>query len=137
DCVICQNYSLTLRRLHETFASPEIQFVGLFPNRFSEPEKVADYKAKYKIPFDLKMDHFKTRTKKMGATITPSVAVYDHTKDEILYRGRIDNMYYRLGKKRTVVTTAELEQTLRAITQGTPIPVKETDAVGCFINFNY
>lgn len=135
DCVICQNYTLALKELHKTYASDKLRFTGLFPNKFSNRKKIAAYKEKYEIPFELKMDYFKTRTKKMGAKVTPTVAVYNQTKDEILYRGRIDNTYFRVGKRRTITTTSELADALLAISENRAITVKETEAVGCLINF--
>ena len=81
DCVISQNYTAELRRLHELYASGRIQFIGLFPNRFSTKEKIAAFSKKYLLPFDLKRDYFQTRTKKMGVKVTPE-AVTVETSEE-------------------------------------------------------
>ena len=72
----------------------------------------------------------------MGATVTPEIVVYNHTQEVILYKGRIDNTYFRVGKKRTITTTSELEQVLDAIQKGASIPDLDAPAVGCFINFS-
>ena len=135
QCVISQNYTLTLNTLHKAYANENLEFVGIFPNLASKPDKIDAFKEKYKIPFQLKTDYFKTLTRELGAKVTPEVVVYNHTRSTILYKGRIDNMYARVGKKRTIVTTSELEDVLTAIQQNQPIPIKETDAVGCIINF--
>ncbi|MBI5914266.1 MAG: redoxin domain-containing protein [Bacteroidetes bacterium] len=135
DCVICQNYSATLHQLHEKYASERIRFIGLFPNRFSSKDKIAAYQKKYDIPFELKMDYFQTRTRKMGVKVTPEVAVYNKSRDEVLYRGRIDDQYVALGRRRSVKTTRELEDALTAIHENRKPTVPVTQAVGCFINF--
>jgi len=50
-----------------------------------------------------------------------------------LYQGRIDNTYYRVGKRRSITTTAELKEVLNAIEEQTTIPIDQTEAIGCFI----
>lgn len=135
NCVITQNYTLALRQMHETYASEQIQFKGLFPNTFSTPQKITEFKKKYEISFLLTMDFDKEWTLKLGASVTPTAVVWNKTRDEVLYRGRIDDSYYRIGKRRTVTTTSELADALAAIVSGEEIRVKETKAIGCFINF--
>jgi thiol-disulfide isomerase/thioredoxin len=135
DCVITQNYTLLLQQLHETYASDQLAFVGVFPDFSSKPDDIEAFRQKYQIPFALKTDYFKTLTKELKATVTPEVVVYNHSTETIRYRGRIDNMYFRVGKKRTVVTTSELEDALKAIQNNEPIAVAKTTPVGCFINF--
>lgn len=134
DCLITQFYTLALREIHEEYAPYNIAFIGLFPNRFSKPEAIDSFQQKYQIPFLLKTDYFQTKTQKFGATVTPEVIIYNHTLDEVLYKGRIDNAYYRVGKKRGTTTTADLKDALEAIVRGEPVAVKETEAVGCYIN---
>lgn len=134
DCLITQYYTPDLNAFYKKYAPYNIEFVGLFPNSFSRPEKIDSFKTKYSIPFPLLKDHYQTRTKKFGANVTPEVVIYNHTYDEILYQGRIDNAYYRVGRKRGKTTSAELENALEAIAKGEPIEVKYTEAVGCLIN---
>jgi len=134
DCVISQNYTPTLNRLYETFSTKKIGFIGLFPN--TRDEQIETFRKKYAVTFLLKSDYFQTITKKLGATVTPEVIVYNQVCNEILYKGRIDDTYFRVGKKRAVTTTAELEEALKAIKAGKSIVVKETEPVGCLINLN-
>jgi len=136
ECKICHHYSLSLTELYNTYESEQIEFVGLFPNFVSKPKEISKFKKNYKIPFPLKTDYYKSKAKKFGVTVTPEVVVYNDTKDEILYKGRIDNSYFKLGKQRTHTTKFELRDALQAITAGEEITVKETLSVGCFINFN-
>lgn len=134
DCVISQNYTPTLNRLNQIFSSYNIDFVGLFPS--TRDEQIELFRQKYEVIFPLQSDYFQIMTKKLGATVTPEVIVYNENSKEILYKGRIDDTYYRIGKKRTVTTTAELEDALKAIIAGKPVLIKETEPVGCFINLN-
>jgi len=134
DCLLTQNYTLAFRQLYESYAPYDIDFIGLFPNIFSTDEKIDSFQQTYKLPFLLKTDHSQTQTQLFGATVTPEVVVYNHTKEHILYKGRIDNAYYRVGRRRGVTNSFDLKNALEALVCGKEIEVKETEAVGCFIN---
>ena len=104
------------------------------PSFSSKKEKIQAFKEKYKLPFILKTDYFKTKTKLLDATVTPEVVIYNEYKKEILYRGRIDNTYFRVGKKRTITTTSDLADALEAIVHHQPVKIATTQPIGCFIN---
>ncbi len=134
NCIISQFYTLPLKELHTTFASEQIQFIGLFPNHSSQPKSIQQFKEKYQIPFELKTDHTRQITNSLNATVTPEVVIYNESQNQILYQGRIDNSYARVGKKRQITTSSELKDALEAIVSDTPILTPKTQAVGCFIN---
>jgi len=135
DCKICQYYAPQLNELYETFHSDSLDFVGLFPNRYSNKKGIEAYKEKHQIDFELKMEYFATKTKKFGVEITPDVVVYDQQLDTVLYKGRIDNSYYKLGRRRQVVTTSELEDVLNQIQIGEKVSVVGEPSIGCYITF--
>ena len=67
-----------------------------------------------------------------GVTTTPEVAVV--TADgRIVYRGRIDDLYADLGKKRRAPGRRDLREALSAVLAGRPVKVPRTEAVGCSI----
>jgi len=134
ECVISQYYTLPLKELHTQYANDSIQFIGLFPNFSSKKKNIQAFKEKYQIPFSLKTDYFKTKTKLLNATVTPEVVIYNENKKTILYQGRVDNTYFRVGKKRTITTSSELMDALEAIVHHQPIKISKTKAIGCFIN---
>ncbi len=135
DCVICQSYSPKLNQLYAEYGE-EVNFVGVFPNFTSKPDKIDSFKVKYGIEFETRTDYWKKMVHKWGVEVTPEVVVYDEENEQIIYKGRIDNEFVGLGKRRKVVTTDELSEVLQSITSGDPGPFTFTDAVGCFINFN-
>lgn len=133
DCKICQYYTDTFEELYNEYDDDHTSFIGLFPNRFSSEENIALFKKKYNIPFPLKREYFQTKTKEFGVTVTPEVVVFNETENEIVYRGRIDNSYVSLGKRRRVVTSEELKSVLTGIRTKGDSKYENTDAVGCFI----
>ena len=134
SCVISQYYTLPLRELHSRYANDKIQFLGLFPNFSSKPDKIMAFKEKYEVPFTLKADYYHTKKEALGARVTPEVVVYDECNGEILYKGRIDDSYARVGKRKRVTSTSELKDVLEAISHNRPVPVPSTEAVGCLIS---
>ncbi|QIL77222.1 redoxin domain-containing protein [Hymenobacter sp. HDW8] len=132
-CPISQQATLALRNLYAAYASQGVQFVGLFPDQQTSPADIAAFGRTYKVPFPLKIDSKKQLTHCFQARITPEVVVASADGRTILYQGRIDNSYVRLGQRRTVVTEQELRDALAAITTGKPVAKSRTEAVGCFI----
>ena len=134
DCVISQNYTLTLNQMAAEFKSRHIGFAGIFPNTWSKDSTINNFKIKYSVNYPLKTDHSKTLTNKFGITVTPEVAVWSHSSETLIYRGKIDNLYERIGRRRQKATSSELRDVLNNWLQNKNISFSETKAVGCFIN---
>lgn len=135
DCVISQNCTATLRQLHKEYACEQIQFVGLFPNHFSKKRSIRRFRKKFQIPFELRQDPHQAMARRVGATITPEVAVWNNGKDELVYLGRVDDTYLALGQRRATATSHELRDALQAIKEGRTPTIQRTKSVGCFIEF--
>ncbi|NNF34649.1 MAG: redoxin domain-containing protein [Saprospiraceae bacterium] len=133
DCIICQSYSPKMNKLYQQYKD-EMEFIGVFPNFSSKPEKIEEYKETYGVEFDTRTDYWKDLVKKYEVEVTPEVVVV--SEDRVLYKGRIDNEFVGLGKRRKVVTTDELAEVLESIASRGIKTFPFTDAVGCFINFN-
>lgn len=133
SCLISQYYTLPLRNMHQEYANEQIQFIGLFPNTSSKPKKIDEFKVSHDIPFALKTDYYHEKTEALGASVTPEVVVYNESTEKILYKGRIDDSYARVGKRKRVTSTSELKEVLEAIKNDQPISVSNTKAIGCFI----
>lgn len=136
DCIISQNYTLTLKTLHKEFANEDLQFVGLFPDFASKPKNIAAFREKYNIPFLLKQDYYHDKKEAFNATVTPEVVIYNETQKQIVYQGRIDDTYARVGQRRKVITTSELKDALKAIRNNQAVKITKTDPIGCFIRKN-
>jgi peroxiredoxin len=131
-CPICQSYTLTLKELYAKYNMLSVKFTGVFPNYYSGEKGLAAFKKKYAIPFDLVTDKNGMLSKRLKAAITPEVFVEDDSKN-ILYSGRIDDSFYAVGKRRTMITSNDLDAALGAITSGKKVMQPKTQAVGCII----
>jgi len=136
ECKISNEYGPELNKYYEKFRSEEIKFVGIFPNFSSKKENIQHFKSKYNIEFELKTDYYKSLSQKLDAKILPEVFVYDNHHGNIVYRGRIDDRYVSIGKRRRVIRHHDLRDVLNNISTGNRITSYRTDAIGCLINFN-
>lgn len=136
DCVICQQYTPLLNELYRTFDGEAIEFIGLFPNRFSNARTIAAFQDKFNIEFPLKTDYYQTKARAMEAKVTPQVVIFDQQFDQILYSGRIDDTFFTLGQRRRVTTSSELRTALLCLQSGKADLPASTEAIGCLIQYH-
>ena|SRR5688572_14520274 len=136
ECMISQYYTPALSKYYKTYSDKQVGFVGYFPNSSAKADKVKAFAEKYDLDFPLKSDFSKEYSKKFGVTVTPEVAVWDHRSDRLIYRGRIDDSYVRVGKRRLHIQHEDLKDIIDGWLDGNaPVQIVETQAIGCFINF--
>lgn len=135
DCKITQAYTQTMNTMYAQYNSETVRFVALFPNSLSNEETIAEFNAKYHLNLPLQVDASADIAESFGVTVTPEVILYNRNKDEVLYKGRIDNMFERIGKKRRVITEHNLEDAIKAAMNGQSVSNKETTAIGCFLSY--
>lgn len=78
------------------------------------------------------VDRDRQLIRELGPKVTPEVVVVDRNR-AIQYRGRIDDRYPSIGKKRQVVTSNDLRDALTSLAAGRSVAVTQTKAVGCSI----
>ncbi|MES2133828.1 MAG: redoxin domain-containing protein [Bacteroidota bacterium] len=130
-CPICKSYTLPLKTLYKTYKDKPLKFIGVFPNYYSTQQEIAEFKKTYAIPFELIKDDG-TLTKKFNATVTPQAFVLN-SKGEIVYSGRIDNSFYAIGKRRTTITSNDLDNAIKHLLAKDLVTTPSTEAVGCII----
>jgi hypothetical protein len=136
ECVISQFFTIELERLYNMYRTQHVGFVGYFPNTTSTPEKIEGFGQKFGLTFQMLPDHDKGITKRYGITITPEIAIVDHRQDKIIYRGRIDDSYVRVGKRKTHPQSHDLEEMIELwLIHEAPVEMVKTQAIGCFISF--
>ncbi|MES2619515.1 MAG: redoxin domain-containing protein [Bacteroidota bacterium] len=134
-CPISQSITIEMKKTYAKYESKGITFVGLFPNKdLSNGASIKKFGKKYNLPFELRMDENQRLVQQFSATTTPEVIVVRNTDSKILYRGRIDNSFEGIGRRRQVVTEHYLNSALENILLNQPINPTETKPVGCFIS---
>lgn len=133
QCVISTYYTHTLNDLHREFSDDDFNWTGIFSFTSATTDKMTAFKNKYNLTIPLVLDYDQSICSLHNMHITPEVVVLDRSSREIMYKGRIDNAYARIGKKRPKPNIHNLRQALRALQKG-DLPIKkETEAIGCYI----
>jgi peroxiredoxin len=132
ECPICQKYTLTINQLAQAYEAKGVKFYAVFPGKNFKKKDINTFAKEYAITMPLLLDPSYALTKGVGATVTPQVQLFNPT-GEMLYSGKVDNWYEDIGKRRTVITEKYLEDAMDALLAGTPVKVKQTNPVGCFI----
>lgn len=132
DCPISNQFAPEINRICDEY---EPQGVGCFLV-YVDPEKSAQeiqaHAAEYSHSRPAVHDLDRALTQKAGATITPEAAVFS-PGGEMLYRGRINNLYASLGKSRRRATVHDLRRALDEILADKPVSTPRTQAIGCFM----
>ena len=91
-----------------------------------------EFQDRYHINFLLLKDPENKLVKGLGAKVAPEAFVVNGA-GQTIYRGRIDDWMYAVGKKKPVIGTHELMDALDAVVHHQQVKVKETNPIGCII----
>jgi len=132
DCPISNRYSTTIQHL-------SIQHVGkaafwlVYPDRAESAEMIHKHVQDFGYQLPALRDPQHALVRQSHVRITPEAAVFD-ADHRLVYHGRIDNLYQDFGRTRTVATTHELDDAIRAAIDGKTLQSDSVPAVGCYIS---
>ena len=132
DCPISNRYAPEIRRVEEKFARSGVRFWLVYADADTSPDAIRKHLKDYHLPQQVLRDPRQTMVRLAQARVTPEGAVFLPGR-QLVYHGRIDNRYADLGKERPEATQHDLEEVLKAIVQGKPVPYSTAKAVGCYI----
>jgi len=132
DCPISNRYAPEIRRVEEEFARTGVRFWLVYADADTSAEAIRKHIKEYRLPQQALRDPRQTLVRLAQARVTPEGAVFLPGR-RLVYHGRIDNRYADLGKERPEATQHDLEEVLKAIVQGKPVPYSTAKAVGCYI----
>jgi hypothetical protein len=133
DCPISNRYAPTVKRLHEMYEPRGVTFYLAYVDPKETSERIRQHRNDFDYPCPAFRDTDHSLVNATGATVTPEAVVYGANR-EIVYRGRIDNLYAEFGQSRDAATTHELADAIEAALAGRPAPQSVTEAVGCPIS---
>ena len=136
DCVISRFYTPKLNALDSAYRGRHIGIVGFFPHGTITPEAIAAFQEEFLIDFPLILDEGQSIARRYGVTVMPEAVVVDHRTGRVIYHGRIDDSYVRVGKRKLHPQSNDLDDVLKGwLAHDVPDEMTETQAVGCFITF--
>ncbi|GAC1618678.1 MAG: hypothetical protein PVS2B2_05070 [Candidatus Acidiferrum sp.] len=131
DCPISNRYAPVLQEMSAKYGG-EATFWLVFPDKNESAESIRSYVQEYGYKFSALRDPEHALVKKSQVKIAPEAAVFN-TKREIVYHGRIDNLFQDFGKARRAATTHELVDAIEAAIKGVAPRSTAADGIGCFI----
>jgi hypothetical protein len=132
DCPIANSYVPKLNRMNDEFVKQGVRFFLVESDLNATVEHVRAHAQSYEIAAPVLLDSEHVWVKLAGVTKTPEAAVFV-PDGRMPYRGRIDDQYAALGKRRAEATSFDLEEAIKAVLAGRSVEHPLTDAIGCFI----
>jgi hypothetical protein len=132
DCPIANGYAPEINRLCREYGGRGVRFFLVQVDPDLDSAQARQHAREYGYSCPVVLDRRHVLVQRAGATVVPEAAVFDRDGQR-KYRGRIDDQYADLGKRRPQVTSRDLRDALDAVLAGRPVERTETTAVGCFI----
>ena len=132
QCPISARYAPTLNELSEQAAAAGLQFYGVFSSPLMKPAGARRYVSEAGLRFPVLWDPSGDLALRLGPKVTPEAFAIS-SSGSVLYRGRIDNRFPKLGVLRNVITSHDLRDVIAALARGDVPEPSYQPAVGCFL----
>jgi mono/diheme cytochrome c family protein/thiol-disulfide isomerase/thioredoxin len=129
ECPIANQYLPELSRLHEVYGS-RVDFYGVISDWALSRTAAVKFGEEFKLPYPVLFDSASVLAETLQPTHTPEVFVVA-PGGNVLYRGRIDDQFADIRKRKTSATTHEFEDAIAATLDGRQPAVAQTQPIGC------
>ena len=138
DCPISNRYIPAIQSLESKYAGQHVVFWYVYPNVGETEAGVRKHETDYGVEPHVLLDPQHRLVNLTRVQVTPEAAVLVPEQSgvdslRVLYRGRIDNRYIRIGLQRPSATQFDLEQAIVDVLQHQPVQPPEGPPVGCGI----
>ena len=132
DCPISNAYAPEVNRIASEYGPRGVVVRLVYADGDVTPASAKKHLADFSYTMAAVLDPDQKLAARLGAKVTPEAFVVA-AAGATIYRGRIDDMYPALGKRRPQPTERELRAALDAFLSGKPVAKPVTDAVGCYL----
>ena len=129
-CPIAKRYAPELARFSELAEELNVEIFAVISDPNTSLGEARQFRDDFKIFMPMIFDSLGDLAKRLKPTHVPECFVLNKM-GQIVYRGRIDNRFYAIGKVRSSPTTQELRQALLAVAVDETPKVSRTSVVGC------
>lgn len=130
ECPIARQFIPELNRLADVAADAHIEFYGVICDATIKRSDAAKFAREFKIEFPVLFDGTGELVEAFRPTHVPEAFVVD-LSGRLAYRGRIDDRYAEVGKKRDAPRNRDLLAAIKAVAAGQQFETPETEVVGC------
>jgi thiol-disulfide isomerase/thioredoxin len=132
ECPISNGYAPEMNRIVDAYAVKGFTFYFVHGDPDVTPEQATKHAADFGYRRPVLMDGKHALVRAVGATVTPEAAVVS-PGGNVVYLGRIDDLYVGFGKRRHEPTVRDLRDALDALLAGKPVSPPQGRAIGCTI----
>lgn len=135
DCPVSNRMFPEMRRLREEFVGSGVRTWFVYPNTYEKAAEVARHQQDFDAGGDALQDPSGALVRFTHAVATPEMVVLVPAGQgwRVVYAGKIDNRYLRLGVERPAATVHYGEDALKAVVAGRAPKAAEGVPVGCAI----
>jgi len=130
ECPISRQYIPELNRLTETLAGHGARLYGVVYDPSISRSLAAEFAAEFKATFPILFDASGELAAHFQPTHVPEAFVLDLNGQQV-YRGRIDDLYASIDKRRSEPSQHDLRDAAIATAAGMPVEAAQTKPVGC------
>lgn len=130
ECPVSNQYLPELNRIAKQFADQPVEFYGVVADPTISREKVKDYCRDFGIEFPVFFDAAGLLARVCQPSHVPQAFVVD-SQGAIAYRGRIDDQYTAVGRRKEQASEHDFSDAIGAVIAGNAPKVASTEPVGC------
>jgi thiol-disulfide isomerase/thioredoxin len=130
ECPISNAYAPEFNRIDADYRGKGVALLAVHADPRVTQDAARQHAIEYGYHFPFQLDPDQKLARKTGITVTPEAAVLDADGD-VVYVGRIDDLYVDLGKRRVAATKHDLRDAIDAVIAGRRVQRPAAPAVGC------
>jgi hypothetical protein len=128
-CTISNSYADEINQLARAYGPRGAAFYAVVSDPEFTPKAATEYARLRQFPFPVLLDPNQELAEQGGVHVTPEAMVLDND-GQVLYAGRIDDLYGRNGRKRSAASSHDLRAALDAVCADEMPAVSERPAIG-------
>lgn len=130
DCPLSRQYIPELNRLAGSVASEDVGFYGILSDRTVDRATAQQFAKEFNIQFPVLFDATGELAELMRPSHVPQAYLVD-SQGVVVYRGRIDDLYADVDKRREEPQQRDLFDAMTTLASGESIEPKVTETIGC------
>lgn len=130
ECAISKQYIPELNRLAKLVPAEKIAFFGVIADETLKRSEMVTFQKEFGIEFPVLFDASGELAELFRPTHVPEAFLLD-PKGNIAYRGRIDDVYVAIDKRRAEPRERNLKDAVTALSEGREVAVRHAVPVGC------
>ena len=132
ECPASNGYAPEMARLAKAYAEKGVLVFGVHSDPDLTAAQAAEHAKEHALPFPMLLDPTQSLARQAGVTRAPTAVVLSPA-GAVRYRGRIDNQYVSLGKKRATVTSRDAQDAIDHVLAGKAPATADTEVIGCLL----